>query len=231
MTAKSILIIDDDIELTELLSEYLIPNGFEISIAHDGQQGLQTATSSQHFDLILLDVMLPELDGFEVLKRLRQSHSTPILMLTAKGDDFDRIMGLEMGADDYLAKPFNPRVLVARINAMLRRVDLLNSPKQQSLHINDVEVFPASLTALCNNKELPLTGTEFGILHELMNHVGTLVTKNQLSEQVLGRKMASFDRSIDMHVSNLRKKINDVTTDDKIKTVRGAGYIFIGVTP
>ncbi|WP_416307047.1 response regulator [Neptunicella sp. SCSIO 80796] len=227
MQPKSLLLIDDDLELTELLTEYLSPQEYSIDVAHDGKTGLTMATSAKHFDLILLDVMLPVMDGFEVLKKLRQTDLTPVLMLTAKGDDFDRIFGLEMGADDYLPKPFNPRELSARIKAIVRRIDhLANNQQQLVLSTAELVLNPTNQTLQCNTHPIELTGTEFGILHILMSHCGNLVSKQQLSEQVLGRKLAAFDRSIDMHVSNLRKKIGQYSENEKIKTVRGSGYIF-----
>lgn len=228
MQTKSLLIIDDDQELTTLLTEYLSPQGYEISVAHDGEAGLALATGNSHFDLILLDVMLPKLDGFEVLKRLRQSHLTPILMLTAKGDDFDRIFGLELGADDYLAKPFNHRELSARIKAIVRRMDYLPSASsQQTLHINDVTLNPSTQSVECLGVSLTFTATEFLILQLLMINKGQIVSKQDISEKVMGRKLMAFDRSIDMHVSNIRKKLMTQSSVEKIKTVRGTGYLFV----
>lgn len=228
MTAKTILLIDDDLEFTKLLKEYLAPQGYEIDIAHDGQEGLSIATSNKHYDLILLDVMLPKLDGFEVLKRLRTSHLTPVLMLTAKGDDYDKIFGLEMGADDYLAKPFNHRELSARIKALVRRMALLPTGSvQQNLVLGDVEVLPAAQQVRCAGHPVELTGTEYSILHLLMINQGSLVSKQDISSKVLGRKLAAFDRSIDMHVSNLRKKLAVFSPEEKIKTHRGAGYLYL----
>jgi two-component system response regulator CpxR len=173
-------------------------------------------------------VMLPKLDGFEVLQRLRTSHLTPVLMLTAKGDDYDKIFGLEMGADDYLAKPFNHRELSARIKALVRRMALLPSGVvQQNLILGNVQLSPASQQVTCAKNLVKLTGTEYSILHLLMINQGSLVSKQDISEKVLGRKLAAFDRSIDMHVSNLRKKLAAFSSDDKIKTHRGAGYLFL----
>jgi two-component system, OmpR family, response regulator CpxR len=228
MQQKSLLLIDDDQELSQLLFEYLSPQGYQLTLAHDGQQGLAQATGGQHFDLILLDVMLPGLDGFEVLKRLRITHLTPVLMLTAKGDDFERIFGLELGADDYLAKPFNHRELSARIKAIVRRADYTaNAGQALALNINDVCLLPGTQEVTCAEQHLDLTGTEFSILQLLMVNKGQLVSKHQLSEKVLGRRLAAFDRSIDMHVSNIRKKLAQHSQQEKIKTVRGAGYIFM----
>ncbi|WP_102794624.1 response regulator [Bowmanella denitrificans] len=227
---KSLLLIDDDTELTALLCDYLSPQGYQLTLAHDGRQGLAMATSGQHFDVILLDVMLPQLDGFEVLKKLRQTHLTPVLMLTAKGDDFDRIFGLELGADDYLPKPFNPRELSARIKAIVRRMELLPATSQQQvLQIDRLKLDPSTQKASLADTELELTGTEFAMLHLLMSNLGKLVTKQDFSEKVLGRKLSAFDRSIDMHVSNLRRKLAMVAEEDRIRTIRGAGYMLVEI--
>lgn len=233
MIEKSLLLIDDDHALTELLKEYLSAQGYKVQVASDGEAGLFAAKSGQYFDLIILDVMLPKLDGFEVLKRLRATHITPVLMLTAKGDDFDRILGLELGADDYLAKPFNHRELSARVKAIVRRVDIQaglqgEKQKQSVIEIGDVQLNVASQTVACNAQKVELTGTEFAVLRLLMSCSPDLVPKQAISEQVLGRKLAAFDRSIDMHVSNLRKKLNQFSEHDKIKTHRGVGYVYLG---
>jgi two-component system response regulator CpxR len=228
MTNKRLLLIDDDLELTQLLDEYLCPLGYELHMAHDGQAGLQMATATESYDLILLDVMLPKLDGFEVLKRLRISHATPVLMLTARGDDFDKILGLELGADDYLAKPFNHRELAARIKALVRRMEMFQSNSvQQELTIGEVQLSPATQSVRCAGQIIELTATEFAILHLLMVNHGRLVSKHEISEKILGRKLAAFDRSIDMHVSNLRKKLGKGSVTEKIKTQRGVGYLFL----
>lgn len=228
MIQPQLLLVEDDLALAELLNEYLTPQGYDIHHAYDGEQGLAMATSEQHFDLILLDVMLPKMDGFDLLKKLRETHLTPVLMLTAKGDDFDRIFGLELGADDYLPKPFNHRELSARIKALIRRMQHLASvDPMQAISVGNVQIKPTTQTASCNQQQLVLTGTEFGILHLLMQNAGKMVSKNELSEKVLGRKLAAFDRSIDMHVSNLRKKLNNHCQQEKIKTLRGSGYMFM----
>ncbi|MDP5032775.1 MAG: response regulator [Paraglaciecola sp.] len=228
MKNKQLLLIDDDIEFTALLVQYLKPQGYEIDVCHDGESGLLRATSNKKYDLILLDVMLPRIDGFEVLKKLRISHHTPVLMLTAKGDDFDKIFGLELGADDYLPKPFNHRELSARIKAIVRRMELLPSTSMhQTLTLDDVIISPSNQMVSCNDSVLELTGTEFSILHLLMLNHGNLVSKQDLSEKVLGRKLAAFDRSVDMHVSNIRRKLSHKNADEKIKTHRGAGYIYM----
>lgn len=227
MSQYNLLLIDDDQELTELLSEYLGSQGFTIAIANDGEKGLNMANQKQ-YDLILLDVMLPKMDGFEVLKQLRQTNKTPVLMLTARGDDFDRIFGLELGADDYLPKPFNHRELVARVKAITRRIEHIEAiTDQDNIEINHVRLNLGARQVYCHHQEIILTGTEFQILHLLMNNPGQIVSKETISQEVLGRRLAPFDRSIDMHVSNIRKKLHIHSDNDKLKTVRGAGYIFI----
>lgn len=223
MTVKKILIIDDDQALAELLAEYLSSDSLECDIAQDGYTGLDKLRHDK-IDLVLLDVMLPGIDGFETLKQLRQFSKTPVLMLTAKGDDFDRILGLELGADDYLPKPFNHRELLARIKAILRRFEYA---KQQyntdSTQVGNLILDHNSHNVKLNNQEIELTGTEFQFLLYLIEHLSQLVSKETLSQQILGRELMQFDRSIDMHISNLRKKLK---SDDsiQIKTVRGAGY-------
>ncbi|WP_299083752.1 response regulator transcription factor [uncultured Paraglaciecola sp.] len=228
MSAKKILLIDDDVALTELLVEYLTPQGYELEVAFDGESGVALATSNKHYDLILLDVMLPKLDGFEVLKKLRLSHLTPVLMLTAKGDDYDKILGLELGADDYLPKPFNHRELSARIKALVRRMALLSSNRMhQNLTLGNVEIIPAAQDVFCAGKLVDLTSTEYSILYLLMVNQGSLVSKQDISKKVLGKNLSAFDRNIDMHISNLRKKLAVFSSDEKIKTHRGAGYRYL----
>jgi two-component system response regulator CpxR len=224
-----LLMIDDDTGLCELLSEYLTAQGFAIHSVHDGEQGLKLAQTND-YALILLDVMLPTLDGFEVLKQLRQTKLTPVIMLTAKGEDFDRIFGLELGADDYIPKPFNHRELLARVKAITRRIEHINSlnaAASNKLLINGITVNLAAREASINAQVLALTGTEYEILALLSKHAGEVVSKERISEEVLGRRLASFDRSIDMHVSNIRKKIAEHISTERIKTMRGTGYVFI----
>jgi len=227
---KQLLIIDDDKELTSILTEYLSLEGFTLTCCHDGISGLEHARQN-FYDLILLDVMMPGLTGFEVLKALGGKHTTPILMLTAKGDDADRVLGLELGADDYLAKPFQHRELVARINAILRRIEIVKQEQlqtnSQQIFINQVKLNQATREAFCCDKLVELTGTEYQILELLMNNASHIVSKQEISEQILQRKLSPFDRSIDMHVSNIRRKLLPYCTSDKLKTVRGAGYIFL----
>ncbi|MEK0159387.1 response regulator [Pseudoalteromonas piscicida] len=223
----SILLIDDDQELCSLLKEYFTAEGFEVAMAHTGTEGLQLALK-KNFDLILLDVMLPEMDGFEVLKALRVQKMTPVIMLTAKGDDFDRIFGLELGADDYIPKPFNHRELLARVKAITRRVDHYKQHSQDdTFTIQQLRLDVASRSATVNGEVLSLTGTEYEVLHLLVRTAGEVVDKQTISRQVLGRPLVPYDRSIDMHVSNVRKKIAALSEHTYIKTIRGAGYIFL----
>jgi two-component system response regulator CpxR len=228
MNKQKILIIDDDKELTELLTEYLSYEGFELEACHDGVSGLARAFDDS-FSLILLDVMMPKLNGFEVLKALGGQHKTPILMLTAKGNNDDRVLGLELGADDYLAKPFQHRELLARINAILRRIKIVknNGSITQNQEINAVRLAHTTRQAFCHEHLVELTGTEFQILALLMDNVSQIVSKNEISEQILKRKLSAFDRSIDMHISNIRRKLLTFSANDKLKTIRGAGYIFL----
>ena len=224
-----LLMIDDDTGLCELLCEYLTAQGFQIECTHDGEQGLKLALEHE-YALILLDVMLPKLDGFEVLKQLRQKKLTPVIMLTAKGEDFDRIFGLELGADDYIPKPFNHRELLARVKAITRRIEHITSLTNTSsskLSVNNIIINLAAREASVDEHPLSLTGTEYEVLALLVKHAGEVVSKERISEQVLGRRLASFDRSIDMHVSNIRKKIAEFNSAERIKTMRGTGYVFI----
>ncbi|MEH6394965.1 MULTISPECIES: response regulator transcription factor [Pseudoalteromonas] len=224
-----LLMIDDDTGLCELLCEYLTAQGFQIECVHDGEQGLKQALAHD-YALILLDVMLPKLDGFEVLKQLRQKKLTPVIMLTAKGEDFDRIFGLELGADDYIPKPFNHRELLARVKAITRRIEHITSLTNNSsnkLSVNNIIINLAAREASVDEHPLSLTGTEYEVLALLVKHAGEVVSKEQISEEVLGRRLASFDRSIDMHVSNIRKKIAEFNSAERIKTMRGTGYVFI----
>jgi len=224
-----ILVIDDDVELCSLVGEYLEPEGFQIEAVHEGNRGLERALSGEHL-LIVLDVMLPGMNGFDLLRRIRNTSRTPVLLLTARGEDVDRIVGLEIGADDYLPKPFNPRELVARIRAILRRTQSKEKgaePIPDILHVGDVELDPATRTVLHDGKPVELTSVEFNLLYVLLREAGRVVTREHLVDAVLSRKFSPFDRSIDMHVSKVRKKLGDTETGtDHIKTVRGVGYIF-----
>jgi len=224
----SVLIIDDDDELCELVAEYLSAEGYGVASVHDGESGLAAALSGKH-DLAILDVMLPRMNGFEVLRNIREKSKIPVLMLTARGDDTERIVGLEIGADDYLPKPFNPRELTARLRAILRRVNSGDEGNEAGakFEVDDIEVSPAARTVKIEGKELALTSIEFDLLNELLRSAGNVVRKEELSENVLERKLSPFDRSLDMHISNLRKKLGsrpDGST--RIKTIRSVGYIY-----
>jgi two-component system response regulator CpxR len=228
---NSVLVIDDDIDLCELLAKYLRREHFEIETVNDGEQAIPRALSGHH-SLIILDVMLPGLSGFEVLRRIRSQSAIPVLMLTARGEDIDRIVGLEMGADDYLAKPFNPRVLLARVRAILRRTkstsaELPLNPETQVVASGDVELNLTSRAALCDGLPVVLTSAEFDLLLYFLRSAGRVITRDELVREVLGRDFSPLDRSLDVHVSNLRKKLGPrAGRMERIKPVRGVGYIY-----
>ncbi|KHT64826.1 transcriptional regulator [Photobacterium gaetbulicola] len=224
-----ILLVDDDTELTSLLSDILDMEGFEVVEANNGEQGLAKVDDS--IDLILLDVMMPVMNGTEMLRRLREKHETPVLMLTAKGEEIDRVLGLELGADDYMPKPFSDRELLARIRAILRRTQNRNSAAKagpECLNYQDIEIYPGRQEVLCHGTPIEMTGTELALLSYFVQHPGKIIAKNELSLEVLGKRLAPFDRAIDMHVSNLRKKLPE-RDDGKpwIKTLRGKGYLLV----
>jgi two-component system, OmpR family, response regulator CpxR len=216
-----ILVIDDDVELCSLLSEFLRREGFSVDAEHEGRKGLERILKAEH-DLLVLDVMLPGMDGFEILKRLRQSSKVPVVMLTARGEDVDRIVGLELGADDYLAKPFNPRELAARIRAILRRIE--TRPVGGRIEVNGVTLDPGTREVAVEGDVVGTTTLEFDILEILMRAAGRVVSRDTLMENMYNRKATPFDRSIDMHVSHLRKKLEPGRS--RIKTIRGVGYQF-----
>ncbi|CNL24761.1 envelope stress response regulator transcription factor CpxR [Yersinia proxima] len=229
-----ILLVDDDRELTSLLKELLEMEGFNVVVAHDGEQALNLLDSS--IDLLLLDIMMPRKNGIETLKELRQHHQTPVIMLTARGSDLDRVLGLELGADDYLAKPFNDRELVARIRAILRRSNW--SEQQQNvdqsaptLEVDCLQLNPGRQEASFEGQSLELTGTEFTLLYLLAQHLGQVVSREHLSQEVLGKRLTPFDRAIDMHISNLRRKLPDRKDGlPWFKTLRGRGYLMVSET-
>jgi two-component system, OmpR family, response regulator CpxR len=216
-----LLIIDDDVELCGLLKEFLQREGFAVECAHEGLSGLEHAKQGG-YDLIILDVMLPGLDGFEVLKRLRTESRVPVVMLTARGQDVDRIVGLELGADDYLPKPFNPRELSARVKAVLRRTEA--KANRGRLEVSGVVLDPGSRQVTVDGKLIEVTTLEFDILEHLMRNAGHVVSRDGLMESLYNRKSTPFDRSIDMHVSHLRRKLEG--GKPVIKTIRGVGYQF-----
>jgi DNA-binding response OmpR family regulator len=227
-----ILVIDDDVELCSLVQEYLHAEGFTVDSVHDGENGLQRAAAGGYL-LAVLDVMLPGINGFEVLRRIRATSRLPVLLLTARGEDVDRIVGLEIGADDYLPKPFNPRELVARIRAILRRSRSDGKPistTPEIVRVGEVELDPATRTVRRGGQPVDLTSVEFNLLEVLLREAGHVVPRERLVNAVLSRKFSPFDRSIDMHVSKVRKKLGDTDggadNDEHIKTVRCVGYIF-----
>ena len=225
---NSLLLVDDDRELCGMLQSYLAQEGFKTDVVHDGKLAIDRVLSS-NYNLVILDIMLPGLSGFDVLKTIRETSCIPVLMLTARGEDVDSVVGLELGADDYLAKPCNPRVLVAHIRAILRRSpsNTLSDNIDDQLSVGDIELYPHSRTVLREQDPVPLTSTEFTILEILMRNAGNIVNKNELSEIALGRKLAHFDRSLDVHISNVRKKLGlSSENNDRIKTVRNVGYLF-----
>ena len=221
-----VLLVDDDALLTELLTEYLSAEGLEVSSVPDGEAGVNEILNG-NYNVVVLDSMMPKLSGLDVLKTVRQQSKIPIIMLTAKGDDIDRIIGLEMGADDYVPKPCQPRELLARINAILRRAQQSGenpASNASSITASNVTLYPAKRQAEVGDKPLELTSTEFNLLEVLMRHAGQVVSKDTLSEEALDRKLAKFDRSIDVHISSIRHKLGDASL---IQTVRGLGYLFV----
>jgi two-component system response regulator CpxR len=218
----TILIADDDTELCELLREYLGLEGFEVRLAFDGEQAL-TESRRPGLDAMVLDIMMPKMNGIDVLRNLRKESELPVIMLTARGDDLDRIIGLELGADDYLAKPANPRELLARIRAILRRSNTQSTVA--TLEVGDLVLNQARRELRRDGLLIDLTSTEFSILQLLLQRSGEVVEKKDLYLAALGREPVAYDRSIDMHVSNLRRKLGlakDGT--ERIETIRGIGY-------
>ena len=225
-----VLLVDDDIELTGLLREYLERDGFEVAAVHDGESGIQAALTGGH-DIVVLDVMLPRLNGIETLRRIREQSRVPVLMLTARGDDVDRIVGLELGADDYVPKPCTPRELVARVRAILRRTQAPDRPDAGALPLTagPLTLLPRSRTAELAGNSLALTSAEFNLLEVLLRNAGRVVSKAELSEQGLGRPLARFDRSIDVHLSSIRHKLGPRADSlPWIRTLRGIGYQLVG---
>ena len=224
-----LLIIDDDHALVNLLKRFLEGEGFQVDAAYDHASGLSAALAGEH-ELIILDVMLPGGSGFELLKSLRQQSSVPVLLLTARGEAVDRILGLEIGADDYLAKPFDPRELVARVRAIFRRTRDTGTAGPRGEHdevltVGDISMSLGTRTVTCVDKAVDLTSVEFNVLELLLRHAGTVVTREQIAEVALGRPLNAFDRSVDVHVSRLRKKLGACPgTEELIRPIRGVGY-------
>lgn len=231
-----ILIIDDDAELCEMLTRYLHQEGLSVETIQHGRRGLERARSGD-YDLVVLDVMLPAMNGFDVLRELRTTSNIPVLLLTARGDAVDRIVGLEIGADDYLPKPFNPRELLARIRAITRRnareaSETNSGRKHQSLTIGDLRLDPSSRNVLLKGKPVTLTAVEFNLLEALLRAAGTIVSRDDLASAVLGRELSVFDRSIDVHISKLRKKLGTLPKqEERIKAIRNTSYMYVYFEP
>ncbi len=229
---KKVLLVDDDKKLLKLVKEYLEGYGFQVLTLPDGSAVMETVVAKAP-DIIILDIMLPGRDGLAVLKEVRTEHSVPVIMLTAKGEDADRIVGLELGADDYLPKPFNPRELLARLKAVLRRPPHLDEmasgqDKGRIIKVGGVSLNLAKQTLMLDEKEVPLSSTEYRILEALMKHPNVVMTRDQLMTLARGRDFMAFDRSIDVHISNLRAKLKPFPKYGKsIKTVWGTGYMFV----
>lgn len=218
-----ILIIDDDVEVTAMLGEYLRGEGFAVQAVYSAEDGVPAAVSGA-YDAVILDVMLPRILGTEALRLIRQKSDVPVIMLTAKGDNVDRVVGLELGADDYVAKPYFPRELVARLRAVLRRRGARAPNAARILSLGDLQVDVDACKAACGERELELTASEFKLLAALLRASARVVSKNELSQQVLGRPLGPYDRSIDVHVSNLRQKLARSAGAVVLETVRGVGY-------
>lgn len=229
----NVLMVDDDDVLTESVNTYFLSEGgFTFTSKNDGESGVEAALD-QDYDVIILDVMMPKMTGFETLKAIRKHKDTPVIMLTARGDDFDRILGLEIGADDYVPKPCNLRELVARVRAIMRRVSTKNNTNETDenvISVGDLKLGLGSLTVEKNGVPILMTSTEFMVLEKLMNLAGEIVAKDDLSRHALGRRVSAFDRSIDAHIVNLRKKLGPMPDgQQRIKTVRGRGYLYISL--
>lgn len=222
-----VLLVDDDIELLEMLSEYLQQEGFQTQLAHDGLSGAQAALSGE-FDIAVIDVMMPQMNGIETLRKIRTLSTLPVILLTAMGDDADRIIGLELGADDYVPKPSSAREITARIRAILRRSQAAPAAVSAALRIGELEIWPAERRATWAGQAVELTSTEFSLLDVLAQNAGRPVNKAQLSEQALGRPLSKFDRSIDVHLSSIRQKLGQLPDGRScIQTVFRQGYQLI----
>lgn len=229
-----LLLADDDVELCELLRRYFELDGIQLDSVHRGDVVLSTLQQA-HYDLLILDIMLPGMNGLDVLREIRRAGATPVLMLSARGEEMDRIVGLELGADDYLPKPCSPRELAARARSILRRAQsamdsALSAPPL--VKVGDLELHPGSRQVLRDGQRIELTGAEFNVLQELLKTPGHVIEKGELFKQALGKRLQAFDRSLDMHISNLRKKLGPYRDGQpRITAVRGAGYIYVVPPP
>lgn len=225
-STAEILLIDDDHKLGSMLTDYFAPDRLALHVAGSGEEGLERL-AAERYHLVILDIMLPGQSGLEVLQKIRRDSDVPVIMLTARGDDVDRIIGLEFGADDYLPKPFNPRELLARVKALLRRAQRTGGEASR-LSQGGIEIDPRTRRAHAGGQELRLTGTEFEVLRCLLEQPGAVVTKEQLSERALGRHLLPYDRSIDTHISNLRGKLEKAGHSGvTIQNQRGVGYLLV----
>lgn len=228
--ANAVLVIDDDRKLCRLIRDYLGPMGYAVTVVHTGPDGVAQA-AAQPWHAIILDVMLPGLDGFEVLKQIRRASEVPVLMLTARGDEADRIVGLEIGADDYLPKTFSPRELLARLRAVTRRATRVTRPEKEvaeEIVVGKLRINLGTRTAVLDDEALALTPVEFDLLASLARAAGRVKSRDQLLEEIRERSYEVFDRSIDVHISSLRKRLGDDPKDPRfIRTLRSAGYLFI----
>ncbi|SIN70319.1 two component transcriptional regulator, winged helix family [Singulisphaera sp. GP187] len=221
--AVSILLIDDDVELCGLMQKFFARHGMSVEIVHNSHRGLVRALAGAH-DLVLLDVMMPDLDGFELLGQVRQRSQIPVIMLTARTAQADRILGLNAGADDYLPKPFGPEELLARIRAVLRRIDNARPIELESLVVGPIRLIPGARDVLCEGRSVGLTSVEFDVLEQLVRSAGRVLSRDALMTALYQRRATPFDRSIDVHISHIRKKLK--RHGDRIRTVRGVGYLF-----
>lgn len=224
LQAPHILLVDDDKALCALLSKYLHTEGLKVDCLYSGETALTHLQTENPYQVLVLDIMMPGISGLEVLQQLRPHNNIPVIMLTGQGDDADRIRGLDMGADDYLGKPCNPRELLARIHALLRRAQPAVENSTAELNIHGISLNPGTLTTQVNGKNLQLTNAEFSTLHTLMATPGEIISKQILTEKALRRKLEMHDRSIDVHISRLRQKLSSHGIDNIIKSIRSIGY-------
>ena len=221
----NVLLVDDDKDLCALLQEFLEGDGFSVDAIYSGDEAIKTLLNTEKYDTVVLDIMMPGISGLDVLKSVRAEKQTPILMLTGRGDDIDRIVGLELGADDYLPKPCNPRELGARIRAIIRRTKYLKvSPSASLSELHGIYLDLGARQATVNGKSLALTGAEFNALSYLMERVGQTISKQEMTQEVLKRPLETYDRAMDVHISRIRQKLTAVGVSNVIQSVRGVGY-------
>ena len=226
----NVLLVDDDKDLCALLQEFLEGDGFRVDAIHSGDEAIKTLLNTDHYDTVVLDIMMPGMSGLDVLKSVRAEKQTPILMLTGRGDDIDRIVGLELGADDYLPKPCNPRELGARIRAIIRRTQYLKTtPAASPSELHGIHLDTGARQATVNGKSVALTGAEFNALSYLMERVGQTISKQEMTQEVLKRPLEAYDRAMDVHVSRIRQKLSAAGVTNVIQSVRGVGYQMLTV--